>query len=202
MRTKNHRRRTASFTLVELLVVIAIIAILAGLLLPALAKTKERGRQVRCIANVKNIAAGVLMHAMDNRMYLPTSGVMTIRNTISAYIKDFTIYECPSDRGAASWPGNTTYCFGTYSSSYAYAYTTLPQAGISNAAGVKITSFEYPSKKVILFEPALNSGNAESDARTQWHFNRRASVVGFVDGHVEMVLTNYTVINPIANAYY
>jgi prepilin-type N-terminal cleavage/methylation domain-containing protein len=65
------RHNNKGFTLIELLVVIAIIAILAGLLLPALARAKAKAARINCVSNIKQVGLGMRIYASDNQERFP-----------------------------------------------------------------------------------------------------------------------------------
>ena len=131
--TGTERRRDGAFTLIELLVVIAIIVILAALLLPALAKSKERAQTVACISNLKQLEICYYSYAQDhddklapnNFVYFvggstPATGVSwcpgdvlqdtTIANLTNGVLWNYNtsaaIYRCPADKSTVP---NTPY---------------------------------------------------------------------------------------------
>jgi prepilin-type processing-associated H-X9-DG protein/prepilin-type N-terminal cleavage/methylation domain-containing protein len=100
---------TAGFSLVELLVVIGIIALLIGLLLPAVSKAREQGKRTACLANLRSLGQSLYTYAHDNRGFLPNHnppGVYvsyTGANTAmvafyKGWVKMPGVFWCPSDR--------------------------------------------------------------------------------------------------------
>lgn len=137
------KRRNGFFTLLELLVVISIIAILMTLLLPALRKAREKGKQISCMNNLKSISTGLNIYADDNGAHFPvawnSSGSIgrnrywfdLIREYINAkpladnstvyagkVLYGGTAFECSSDKDRV--------VSGTIYTSYIYTYIFYP----------------------------------------------------------------------------
>ena len=99
-----------AFTLIELLVTIGIIAILAALLLPAMAKSKEHGKSAACLSNLRQLGVALQLYTQDhdNKMPVmydallntnspPLTNVPTMDNVLSNYLGNVRVLQCLSD---------------------------------------------------------------------------------------------------------
>ncbi len=84
--------------MIELLVVVAIIAILAGLLLPALGRAKEAGKRISCLNNMRNLGTALKMYAQENEGFFPPRHYGPYWTSyLSNYYQNNKVLLCPSD---------------------------------------------------------------------------------------------------------
>ncbi len=130
-----------AFTLIELLVVISIIALLAGLMLPALSRAKSRAHLIACKNNIRQMGVGIGMYVQDNQAY-PANDTRLIRpgfprfwfETLQPYVgAKWTdeLYDCPGGSISLRLPGGIPSVNDTIVGEYAYNAWGIPTKFLS-----------------------------------------------------------------------
>lgn len=147
------------FTLIELLIVIAIIAILAGLLLPALKKAKEMGTQISCQNKEKQLGLCVAMYASDQNFFFPCGEGMGTghgwEEKLMPYLQTTgttptqPYFHCPASKeGCIAQPNTPNKWLGYAMNNYISYYYTAAYSG--HRPNASITWIEHPTQLMLI----------------------------------------------------
>lgn len=181
-----------AFTLIELLMVMAVVATLAALLLPSLARAKDRARRTECMGNLKQVSLALRFYGDDYADSLPVLPIPNpYPNGIGAYYKQLVkgylglgglaspterVFTCPSDPTIRK---QVNHAFTSFTfNGYEVASGDLPRI-----TGKKLGAIRQPDKAVLVGEWTAYFGGSWHPARAGAYPNAR-SVLSFVDGHV------------------